>query len=247
MGLDFADYDNDGLPDVFIDALGSQKYALFHNVKAGFEYVTQPTGVGGISLQHSGWGTKFFDYDNDGWKDLFVGQGHVMDNIELTQPTLRHLEPFLLMRNVSGKFQDVTRQSGDAMIEPRAARGVAFGDLDNDGFIDVAVNCNNRPAVILRNQGANGNHWLLIDTTGSTSNRDGIGARIRLVGESGLEQFAMVSSASSYLSANDKRVHFGLGQDRRARLLEIHWLSGIVQKLEGVAADQILKVTEPKP
>jgi len=218
MGLDFADYDNDGLPDVFIDALGSQKYALFRNVKAGFEYVTQPAGVGSISLQHSGWGTKFFDYDNDGWKDLFVGQGHVMDNIELTQPNLRHLEPFLLMRNVSGKFQDVTRQSGDALLEPRAARGVAFGDLDNDGFIDLAVNCNNRPAVILRNQGANGNHWLLIDTTGATSNRDGIGARIRLLGESGLEQFAMVSTSSSYLSANDKRVHFGLGKDRRARL-----------------------------
>jgi len=246
MGVDFEDYDNDGLPDVFIYALGNQKYALFHNVKGSFEYVTSPSGVGGITMQHSGWGAKFFDYDNDGWKDLFVGQGHVMDNIELTQPSLRHNEPFLLIRNTGGKFQDVTRQSGEAMLVPRPARGVAFGDLDNDGFIDLAINCNNQPAVILRNQGGNGNHWLLINTVGTGSNRDGIGARIRLVGESGAQQFVTVSTASSYLSANDKRAHFGLGKDKIARLVEITWPSGTVQKLENVKADQILTVTEGK-
>ena len=247
MGLDFADYDNDGLPDVFIDALGNQKYALFHNTKGAFEYVTSPSGVGGITMLHSGWGAKFFDYDNDGWKDLFVGQGHVMDNIELTQPNLRHLEPCLLMRNVNGKFQDVTRQSGEALLTPRPARGVAFGDLDNDGFIDIAINCNNSPAVILHNQGGNGNHWLSIDTLGAVSNRDGIGARIRVVGDSGLTQHIMVSTASSYLSSNDKRAHFGLGKDKAARLVEIAWPSGIVQKLENVKADQILTVKEAKP
>ncbi len=245
MGLDFADYDNDGLPDAFIDALGSQRYALFRNNKGGFEYVTPQSGVGSITMQHSGWGTKFFDYDNDGWKDLFVGQGHVMDNIELTQPTLRHLESFLLMRNVRGKFQDVTSQSGAAMLVPRASRGVAFGDLDNDGFVDIVVNCNNRAPVILRNQGGNGNHWLMINTVGAKSNRDGIGARIRVVGESDLEQHAMVSTASSYLSSNDKRVHFGLGKDTKVRLVEVTWPSGTVQKLESVAADQILTVKEP--
>jgi len=246
MGLDFEDYDNDGLPDVFIDALGNQKYALFHNVKGSFEYVTSPSGVGGITMQHSGWGAKFLDYDNDGWKDLFVGQGHVMDNIELTQPSLRYTEPFLLMRNTGGKFQDVTRQSGEAMLTARPARGVAFGDLDNDGFIDLAINCNNQPAVVLRNQGGNGNHWLVINTVGTASNRDGIGARIRLVGESGAQQFIMVSTASSYLSASDKRAHFGLGKDKTARLVEITWPSGTVQKLENVKADQILTVTEVK-
>jgi enediyne biosynthesis protein E4 len=246
MGVDFEDYDNDGLPDVFIDALGNQKYALFHNVKGSFEYVTSPSGVGGITMQHSGWGAKFFDYDNDGWKDLFVGQGHVMDNIELTQPSLRHMEPLLLMRNTGGKFQDVTRQSGEAMLTPRPARGVAFGDLDNDGFIDLAINCNNQPAVILRNQGGNGNHWLVINAVGTASNRDGIGARIRLVGQSGAQQFVTVSTASSYLSASDKRAHFGLGKDQTARLVEITWPSGTVQKLENVKADQILTVTEVK-
>ncbi len=244
MGVDFEDYDNDGLPDVFVDALGNQKYALFHNAKGSFEYVSSPSGVGGITMQHSGWGAKFFDYDNDGWKDLFVGQGHVMDNIELTQPSLKYTEPFLLMRNTGGKFQDVTRQSGEAMLAPRAARGVAFGDLDNDGCIDLVVNCNNQAPVILRNQGGNGNHWLSINTVGTASNRDGIGARIRLVGESGAQQFAMVSTASSYLSANDKRAHFGLGKDKTARLIEITWPSGRVQKLENVKADQILSVTE---
>ena len=245
MGLDFADYDNDGLPDIFIDALGNQKYALFHNTKGTFEYVTSPAGVGGITKQHSGWGAKFFDYDNDGWKDLFVGQGHVLDNIELTQPSLKHLEPSLLMRNVNGKFQDVTRLSGEALLVARAARGVAFGDLDNDGFLDLAINCNNQPAVILRNQGGNGNHWLLVDTVGTAGNRDGIGARIRLMGESGLAQYAMVSTASSYLSSNDKRVHFGLGKDKAARLVEITWPGGTVQKIENVKADQVLTAKEP--
>ena len=245
MGLDFEDYDNDGLPDIFIDSLGNQRYALFQNSKGRFEYVTSPTGMGTITLQHSGWGAKFFDYDNDGWKDLFVGQGHVMDNVELTQPTLRHLEPFLLMRNVNGKFRDVTEQSGDALLVPRSARGVAFGDLDNDGFVDIAINCNNQPAVVLRNQGGNGNHWLTINTVGAKSNRDGIGTRIRVVAESGLEQWAVVSTASSYLSSNDKRAHFGLGQNKTARLVELKWPSGVVQKLERVKADQFLTVREP--
>jgi hypothetical protein len=243
MGVDFEDYDNDGLPDVFIDALGYQKYALFHNAKGRFEYVTSAAGLSSITAQHSGWGAKFFDYDNDGWKDLFVGQGHVIDNIELTQPNLRHLEPCLLMRNVKGRFEETTNRGGQALLVPRAARGVAFGDLDNDGFLDVAINCNNEPAVLLRNTG-NGNHWLSINTVGSRSNRDGIGARIRIVSESGLQQWARVSTASSYLSASDKRVHFGLGADRAVRLLEITWPSGHVQKIENVKGDQILTVRE---
>jgi hypothetical protein len=244
MGLDFEDYDNDGLPDIFIDALGNQKYALFHNVKGRFEYVTSPAGIGGITVLHSGWGAKFFDYDNDGWKDLFVGQGHVIDNIELTQPKLRHLEPCLLMRNVNGRFEDASHVGGQALLVPRAARGVAFGDLDNDGFLDLAINCNNQRAVLLRNQGGNANHWLMINTVGTRSNRDGIGARIRVVAESGLQQWATVSTASSYLSSNDKRVHFGLGKDRIARLIEITWPDGRVEKIENVKANQFLTVRE---
>ncbi len=243
MGLDFADYDNDGLPDIFINALAHQRYALFRNLGTLFEYVSGPTGVSGISSLHSGWGTKFFDYDNDGWKDIFVAQGHVMDNIELTQPDVSYREPFVLMRNADGRFQDVSARSGEAFAQRRAARGAAFGDLDNDGFADIAVNCRDEAAVVLRNRG-NGNHWLLVDLVGRSSNRDGIGAQLVLTPESGPTQYAMASPAGSYLSSSDRRVHFGLGVARRLAL-RIVWPSGEVQELEGVSADQLLRIEEP--
>lgn len=244
MGVSFEDYNNDGWPDVVITNLANQRYALYRNAKGTFEYVTGPTHLGAITRRHSGWGTQFIDYDNDGWKDLFVAQGHVMDNIEQTQPGLRYLEPLLLVRNVNGKFEDVSSRAGQPFTVPLAARGVAFGDLDNDGFVDIVVNCNDGPALILRNQG-NGNHWLTIDTIGTISNRDGIGARIQLVTESGRRQFGMVGTAGSYMSSSDKRVHFGLGQDRTVKTIEIGWPSGISQRLANVACDQILKVREP--
>ncbi len=246
MGLDFADYDNDGWPDLFINALANERYALYRNREGSFEYVTGPSQVGVITALHSGWGTAFLDYDNDGWKDLFVAQGHVMDNIELKQPSMRYLEPFLLMKNRQGSFQDVSEQSGDAFLVPRPGRGAVAADLDNDGFVDLAVNCNNESSVVLKNEGVPGRHWLLLDTVGTVSNRDGIGAQIRIISESGLEQHAMVSTAGSYLSSGDKRVHFGLGGDKKVRLIEVRWPSGIVQSLENVAADQILTVQEPK-
>ncbi|MGH9627654.1 MAG: CRTAC1 family protein [Bryobacteraceae bacterium] len=246
MGIDLADYDNDGWPDLFVNALGNQKYALFRNVEGTFEYTSGPSGVAGITLLHSGWGARFLDYDNDGWKDLFVAQGHVMDNIELTQPSLRYLEPLLLMRNVRGKFQNVSGDSGEAFSPARAARGAAFGDLDNDGWVDVVVNCNNQPALILRNEGATGNHWLTVNTIGSASNKDGIGARLRLVSESGASQTGIASAAGSYLSSSDPRAHFGLGNDTLVKLLEISWPSGVVQRLENVKADQVLDVREPE-
>ncbi len=245
MGVNFEDYDNDGWPDVFIGDLANQRYALYKNQKGTFQYVSGPTGLASISARHSGWGTAFVDYDNDGWKDLFVAQSHVMDNIELTQPSVRYLEPLLLLRNVSGRFEDVSKSCGSAFLRPMASRGVAFGDLDNDGFVDMAISVLDGDALILRNQG-NGNHWVLINTVGSVSNRDGIGARIHCVSESGLEQWATVSTAGSYQSSSDKRVHFGLGADKTIKLLEIAWPSGTVQKLEKVAADQILTVREPK-
>jgi enediyne biosynthesis protein E4 len=247
MGADFQDYDNDGWPDVFVNALANQRYGLFRNVSGAFEYVSGPSQVAALTQQHSGWGAKFADFDNDGWKDLFVGQGHVMDNIELTQPSLKYLEPPLLLRNTgNGKFVDISARSGDIFRTPLAARGAAFGDLNNDGFLDVAINCNDRPAVILRNEGGNGNHWLMLDLVGTASNRDGIGAKIRVVSESGLVQHAMVSRAGSYLSSNDKRAHFGLGSAKRAALVEIAWPSGTLQKLKDVAADRIVKVEEPR-
>jgi len=245
MGADFADYNNDGWPDLFVNALANQKYVLLRNNKGVFEDVTDLSGVGAISLEHSGWGTKFIDYDNDGRLDLFVAQGHVMDNIELTDPGLHYREPFLLMKNSGGRFRDASAEGGPIFQVPFSARGAAFGDLDNDGSVDVAVNCNNGPAIILRNQGSRGNHWLLVNLVGSKSNRDGIGAKIRVVPDEGAEQHAFVSTAGSYLSASDKRAHFGLGASKRVRLVEITWPSSMVQRLDSIAADQILTVHEP--
>ena len=245
MGVDAAVYDRDGWPDVFVNALGNQRYALFRNVKGSFEYTSGPSGVAAIMQLHSGWGAKFLDYDNDGWLDLFVAQGHVMDNIEVTQPSLRYREPMLLMRNVRGRFENVSGASGETFRRPLAARGAASVDWDNDGFIDLVVNVKDGPALLLRNQGGNGNHWLTIRAAGVKSNRDGIGSAIRVVGSEGIEQHGYITGSGSYLSSNDPRAHFGLGSARGVKLVEIAWPSGIVQKLENVSADRILSVQEP--
>lgn len=243
MGADFADYDNDGWPDIFVNALAKQKYALFHNRAGNFEYVSGQLGMAAATLNHSGWGAKFIDYDNDGFKDLFIGQGHVMDNIQLTQPDVRYLEAPLLLRNIAGKFADVSAQSGAPFKHPMAARGAAFGDFNNDGFIDVAINNNNSPAILLKNT-ANGNHWLIVDTVGRVSNRDGIGSEIKLIGGDLKVQYAVVSTGSSYLSASDKRVYFGLGSASTVKLLEILWPNGKVQRIVNFQADKILVAHE---
>jgi hypothetical protein len=245
MGTDFGDYDNSGWPSLFVTDLANQKYKLFHNVKGSFEEVTDSLGVGTTTISHSGWGSKWIDYDNDGRLDLFIAQGHVMDNIELTEPRLHYREPPILLKNEPTGFRNVSAQAGEVFSVPGAARGAAFGDLDNDGFIDIAINCHESPALILRNLGNNGNHWLTLNLVGTTSNRDGIGSKIRLVTDEGKQQTAFVSTAGSYISASDKRAHFGLGPSKKAQIVEITWPSGIVQRLESVAADQILTVKEP--
>jgi hypothetical protein len=244
MGVAFEDYDNDGWPDVFVDDLANQMYALFRNLKGMFQYVSGQTGVGHLTVAHSGWGAGLFDYDNDGWKDLLVAQSHVMDNIAYLQPNVRYPESLLLLRNVQGHFEDVSQQSGEPFRSVEVARGAAFGDLDNDGQIDVVVSCLDSKPMILHNQGSS-NHWLTINLVGRVSNRDGIGARLHLVSASGASQYATATSGGSYLSSNDKRVHFGLGTDKNARSIEILWPSGIVQRLNSIPADQQLTVHEP--
>jgi len=244
MGADFGDYRNCGWPSVFVNALANQKYKLFRNDKGTFDDVTDSIGLGASTMSHSGWGAKWIDYDNDGWLDLFIAQGHVMDNIQLTEPTLRYLEPPLLLKNEQGRFSDVSQQGGPVFTTSMAARGAAFGDLDNDGLVDVAINCNDRHAIILRNQGGNRNHWITLNLIGTSSNRDAIGAKIRLLTDAG-QQTRFVSTAGSYISASDKRAHFGLGPSKKIHLVEITWPSGIVQHLESVTVDQILTVKEP--
>jgi len=244
MGIDFADYNDDGWPDIFINALARQRYALFRNDHGtSCEYVTNSSGLGRISLLHSGWGAHFLDYDNDGVKDLFIAQGHVMDNIAMLQPWIHHTEPPMLLHYDHGSFSDASAKSGRPFATALAARGAAFGDLNNDGFIDVVINCNDSPPVILMNNG-NANHWLIVQLIGHKSNRDGIGSRVKLISRSGKAQYGYVSTAGSYLSASDKRVHFGLGEETQARLIEITWPDGHIQILEAINADQILTVHE---
>ena len=245
MGVDFADYKNDGLPDLVITNLAEQKYALYQNAGDGtFNYASDNSGVARMSLFHSGWGVAFLDYDNDGWKDLLIAQGHDLDTIELTFPNLRYREPMLLARNTGQGFVDVSAGSGDVFKQPWVARGLAVGDIDNDGRVDAVVTTNDGPAYLLRNETATANHWLTLNLVGHQSNRDAIGAEVKLT-TSTTSQWATVSTAGSYLSSKDKRVHFGLGSDSVVKSIEIRWPSGTVQHLNAIRGDQILRVDEP--
>lgn len=245
MGVDFADYNNDGWPDIVVTDLANQRYALYQNTKDGaFEYATSSTGLGAMTVSHSGWGVRFFDYDNDGWKDLLIAQGHDLDTIELTSPNLRYRDPMLLARNTGRGFVDVSAQSGSVFGLPWVARGMAIGDMDNDGRLDAVVTTNDGPAHVLHNESKNGNHWILLNLVGHRSNRDGIGAEITITTAAG-SQYATVSTASSYLSASDKRVHFGLGKDALVQKIEIRWPSGVRQTLKDVRGDQVMRVEEP--
>jgi enediyne biosynthesis protein E4 len=245
MGVDFADYNNDGWPDLVVTNLANQRYALYQNNGDGtFTYQSTRSGLAGMSLTHSGWGVKLFDFDNDGWKDLLIAQGHDLDTIEQTNPNLRYREPMLLAHNNGKEFADVSRRSGEVFKQSWVARGMAIGDLDNDGRLDAVVTTNDGPAYVLHNETPTANHWLLLKLVGHKSNRDAIGASMKLVTASG-QQFATVTTAGSYLSSSDKRVHFGLGKEKSVASIEIRWPSGIVQTLSNIPADQVLQIDEP--
>ncbi len=245
MGVDFSDYNNDGLPDLIVTDLANQKYALYQNAGDGtFTYSSYPSGLAAATLLHSGWGVAFLDYDNDGWKDLIVAQGHDIDNIQLDYPQLRYKEPLLLLHNNGKRLVDVSQASGEVFHEAWVGRGLAAGDIWNDGHVDVVVATNGGPSYILRNETPTANHWLGIKLVGHKSNRDGIGAGIKLTTSKGT-QFVTVSTAGSYLSSNDKRAHFGLGSDVSAQSIEIRWPSGVTQTLKNVSGDRVLVVDEP--
>jgi enediyne biosynthesis protein E4 len=247
MGVDFADYNNDGWPDLIITDLANQRYALYQNNRdSTFTYDSFTSGIARVTMAHSGWGVRFLDYDNDGWKDLLVAQGHDLDTVELSYPNLHYREPMLLLRNTGKEFVDVSAASGAVFSQRWLGRGMAIGDIDNDGRVDAVVSTNDGPVHILHNETPTQNHWLKLKLVGHKSNRDAIDAEVRLVTAKG-QQCATVSTAGSYLSASDKRVHFGLGAESSAQSVEIRWPSGITQTLKNIRADQILTVDEPSP
>lgn len=246
MGICFQDFDNDGWPDLIITNLANQKYALYKNNHDGsFTYDTYESGLAQMTLLHSGWGIDFLDYDNDGNKDLLVTQGHDLDNVQLNYPAVHYKEPMLLARNMGdGKFVDVSSESGAVFGERWVGRGMAVGDLFNDGLLDAVVTTNGGYAHVLRNETPTTNHWLSLLLVGHKSNRDAIGAFIKMTSAHHTE-FWTVNTTGSYLSSNDKRAHFGLGQDKVADKIEISWPSGIHQVLSNVRGDRIVRIDEP--
>jgi enediyne biosynthesis protein E4 len=231
IGASFADYDNDGRPDILVTNLAREKWALYRNEGQGqFSYASAVTGLAAATAPASGWGVGLYDFDNDGWKDVLAAQGHVLDNVERMDRALRYLEPPGLYRNTAGKFQTADLGSLPAV----AGRGAAFGDLNNDGSMDAVIAVLGGRPLVLAGQPSS-NHWLVVELTGTASNRDAMGARVRIG-----NQVVFATTSGSYLSANDRRVHFGLGKERKVTV-EITWTRGKRQVLSDVAADQILR------
>jgi hypothetical protein len=236
MGTVFQDYDNDGKPDIMVTELPREIYGLYHNDGHGtFTNVSLETGLGALTAGSSGWGVGLEDFDNDGWKDLFVGQGHVLDNVESIDKSLKYQELPLVALNHNGRFE----RTDSGITTPVAARGVAFGDLNNDGWMDAVMTVLGGHPMVLMNRGG-ARKWLSITLRGMRSNRDGLGSTVRVNG-----QTRIATTAGSYLSANDKRLHFGLDNASTATI-EVLWPSGTRQKLTDVAVNQFLEIREPE-
>jgi hypothetical protein len=246
MGADFRDVDNDGRPDIVITAISNEMFSYFHNEGGGiFQDFTQSSLLGRLSIFMSGWSDGLFDFNNDGWKDLFAANSHVNDEIgqEMNVP---FKQPNAVFGNSVGKFVNISAAAGKDFQVPAAHRGAAFGDLDNDGRVDAVVSRFDGPAEIFRNVSDPTQHWLAVALHGTKSNRDAIGAKLRLESASGV-QYNHVTTSVGYASSSDRRVHFGLGKDTVVNKLEIRWPSGVKQELYGIPVDQILDVVEPKP
>ena len=246
MGADFRDVNNDGLPDLWYTAVEHEGFPLeIHSGRGDFVDMTVASGLA-TTTDMSGWGNGIADFDNDGQKDLFVARANVMDNIELANPTRHYREPNTIFRNLGkGKFQDVSATAGPDFQKEAAHRGVAFGDLDNDGRIDMVVSVLNGPAELFHNISETGNHWILLKLVGTKSNRMAIGAQVKLTAADGMMQWNEVTTAVGYASSSDPRVHFGLGKNSTIKEIEIRWPSGIRQILRDQPADRILTIEEP--
>jgi hypothetical protein len=244
MGIDIGDYDNDGHMDVFITTLSNETYPLYRNDRdLTFSYATNSAGVGQITLLYSGWGARFIDADNDGLRDIFVAQSHVLDTIEKSNSYLRYRQTPLLMLNTGKGFVNVSATAGPAFGNSLIGRGAAFGDLNNDGHTDVVIAVLDGAPVLLRNNGTK-NHWLGLTLVGSKSNRNGIGSRITVTDTTGKRQIFDTNTSGSYLSANDPRIVVGLGATSSVRTIEVNWPSGNVQIIAEPQIDRYLVINE---
>ena len=241
MGCDARDFDNDGWVDIFYNNLVGQIWALFRSQKgASFSYVSPRFKIAQLSESMAGWSAGFIDYNNDGWKDLYSANG----DIDTVIANARQHDT--IFENVDGKdFEDVSGEMGKDFLFAGFQRGSAFADMNNDGFPDIVVTSLNERPRILINSADNGNHWLVLDLRGHVSNRDAIGARVKVTTPSGRTLYDHVSASVGFLSSSDRRLHFGLGSERSAQSVEIRWPRGAIQTLKNVAADQILKIEEP--
>jgi len=245
MGIDAADVDGDGWLDIYVTHLDFELNRLYHNNHdETFDDATYASGIGNKAIFLSGVTMKFLDYDNDGWTDICQVNGAMLDNINLYHTEVQYPEPKLMFRNLGkGKFEKVSEQLGPDFMKPVAGRGLAVADFDNDGDLDLAINVRGGYPELLRNDGANANHWLEVFLVGNKSNRDGIGATLKLVSE-GFTQVKQAEGGTGYMSASDPRIHFGLGQRKAIESLDITWPSGTVDKLSNVPVNHILTVKE---
>jgi hypothetical protein len=245
MGASVADYDGDGWFDIVRTNFSDQITTLYRNNGDGTFYEAS-LQAGLIHTKYLGFGACFFDFDNDGWKDIILANGHVYPEIEGRNLYVTYRQPKLLYRNLgNGRFQDVSARSGPGITTPHVSRGCAAGDLDNDGDVDVVVNNLDGPPSLLRNDGGNRNHWILIKLVGTRSNRSAIGARVKLTAN-GRTQMDEVMSGSSYYSQNDLRLHFGLGEAARVERIEVNWPSGLRETFADVAANRLVVIQEGK-
>jgi hypothetical protein len=245
MCISLGDYDNDGWLDLYISDFQKSSDHLWHNDGKGFfDEVSDAAGITGPTHEILSFGGGFFDYDNDGWLDLFIANGHVYPEVEQVTPEVRYKQFNSLFHNEgNGKFVETTKQAGPGFDTRYVGRGVAFADFDNDGFPDLVVANNGDPPLLLHNSASNGNHFLNFKLVGTKSNRDAMGARIR-VKAGGLSQIREIAGGGSYLSQSDLRAHFGLGSAKVADTVEVSWPSGQRQLFKNVAADKFYRIEE---